>query len=189
MKIIAACIIFLAGFLIAVSPGVCATKNLVYNGGFELKKTDKIPAGWLVKTYRGTSAEATFDNIEKHSGDYSYKVKIKPPGGSVLVYLDKIIENITPGKTYKLSIWLKSKNLGYSPNFIAPAVRFNFGPKRIHPFPTIDLMSEMKGKNGWVNLTMTNTAPPGAKKITLDFMITKGTVWIDDVEITEVKTQ
>jgi hypothetical protein len=36
---------------------------------------------------------------------------------------------------------------------------------------------------------MTNTAPAGAKVITLDFMITKGTVWIDDVEITEVKKQ
>ena len=72
MKKIAACVIFLAGFLIAVSPGICATKDLVYNGGFELKKTDELPAGWMVKTYRGTSAEATFDNTEKRSGDYSF---------------------------------------------------------------------------------------------------------------------
>ena len=126
MKKIATCIMFLAGFMIAVSPGFCATKNLVYNGGFENKQTEEIPSGWMVKTYRGTAAEATFDDTVKHSGNYSFKVKVKPPGGSVLLYLDKKIEDVTPGKSYKLSLWIKSNNLGYSPNFIAPAVRYNF---------------------------------------------------------------
>ena len=188
MKKIAAGIIFLAGFLIAVSPGFCKAKNLVYNGGFEQKKTEKLPSGWLVKTYRGTSAEAAFDDFEKHSGTYSYRIKVKPPGGSVLLYIDKKIGNIKPGKNYQLSLWVKSKNIGFSPNFIAPAIRYNFGPgsARIQPFPTIDLMSEMKGVDGWKQLTLTNTAPPGAKVITLDLMITKGTIWIDDVEIIEV---
>jgi len=48
MKKITAGIIFLAGFLIAVSPGICKTENLVYNGGFEHKKTEKLPSGWLM---------------------------------------------------------------------------------------------------------------------------------------------
>ena len=191
MKKIAACFIFLAGFMIAVSPGLCKSKNFVYNGGFEHKKTEKLPSGWLVKTYRGTSAESSFDDIEKHSGTYSYKIKVKPPGGSVLLYLDKKIGNINPGKNYRLSLWVKSKNIGFSPNFIAPAIRYNFGPgrARIQPFPVIDLMSEMKGVVGWKQLTLTNIAPPGAKVITLDLMITKGTVWVDDVEITELSDQ
>jgi carbohydrate binding protein with CBM4/9 domain len=189
MKKIAAGIIFLAGFMIAVSPGLCKSKNLVYNGGFELKKTEELPSGWLTKIYRGTSAESSFDDVEKHSGTYSYKIKLKPPGGSALLYLDKNIGNIKPGKSYQLTLWIKTQNIGYSPNFIAPAVRYNFAPKKVHPYPTIDLMAEMKGKNGWVQLTMTNTAPPGAKEITLDFMITKGTIWVDDVEITEVSGQ
>jgi len=191
MKKIAACFIFLAGFMIAVSPGLCKSKNLVYNGGLEHKKTEELPSGWLTKIYRGTSAEFSFDDVEKHSGTYSYKIKIKPPGGCVLLYLDKNIDNITPGKSYQLTLWLKTQNIGYSPNFIAPAIRYNFGPgrARIQPFPVIDLMSEMKGVGGWKQLTMINKAPLGSKVITLDFMITKGTVWIDDVEIIEVSDQ
>ncbi len=189
MKKITVCFIFLAAFMLSVSPGFCKSKNLVYNGGFEHKKTEALPSGWLVKTYRGTSAESSFDDVEKHSGTYSYKIKINPPGGSVLLYLDKNIGKIKQGKSYQLTLWLKAQNIGYSPNFIAPSVRYNFKPKKIHPYPTIDLMSEMKGKNGWVQLTMTNTAPLGAKEITLDLMLTKGTIWIDDVEITEVSNQ
>ena len=187
MKKIVTGIIFLAGFLIAVSPALCKTKNIVPNGSFEIKTTDNLPEGWLTKTYRGTSAEFAFNDAEKHSDSYSYMVKINPPGGSVLFYLEKKITKIKPGKKYQLSVWVKAKGLGYSPNFIAPAIRVNYKPKRLSPVPTIDLMLEMKGENNWKNLTLTTVAPPAAKQITLDFLLTKGTVWIDDVEITEVE--
>jgi len=187
MKKIVAGIIFLAGFLIAVSPGLCQSKNIVTNGGFEEKKTDTQPEGWLTKVYRGTSAEFAFNDAEKHSGSYSYMIQVNPPGGSILLYPEKDITNIKPGKEYRFSVWIKAKGLGYSPNFIAPAIRINYKPKRLSPAPTIDLMLEMKGVTGWKNLTLTTVAPPDAKEITLDLMLTKGTVWIDDVEITEVE--
>ena len=175
------CLIFPA------SAAISKTDNLVINGGFEKKKTDNIPEGWDIKQYRGTVAEYGFDGAEKHSGDYAFKISLKPPGGSFLLYPEVNIKNIKPGKTYKLSAWIKAKNLGYSPNFIAPAVRFNFRPERISPVPIIDLMYVMKGETGWKNLTLTATAPPNADEITLDFLLTNGTIWIDDVEITEVE--
>ncbi len=187
MKKIVAGIIFLVGFLTAVSPALCQTKNFVVNGGFETKTTENLPEGWVTKTYRGTSAEFAFNDAEKHSGSYSYMIKINPPGGSVLFYTEKEIAKIKPGKKYQLSVWVKAKGLGYSPNFIAPAIRINYKPTRLSPVPTIDLMLDMKGENDWKNLTLTTIAPPDANELTLDFLLTKGTVWIDDVEITELE--
>jgi len=187
MKKIVTGIIFLVGFLMTVSPALCKTKNIVPNGGFETKTTENLPDGWLTKTFRGTSAEFAFNDAEKHSDSYSYMVKINEPGGSVLLYPEKKITNIKPGKKYMLSVWIKAKGLGYSPNFIAPAIRVNYKPKRLSPVPTIDLMLEMKGQSDWKNLTLTTIAPPTAKQITLDFLLTKGTLWIDDVEITEIE--
>jgi len=45
----------------------------------------------------------------------------------------------------------------------------------------------MKGEGDWKNLTLTTTAPPDVKEITIDFLLTKGTVWVDDLEITEAE--
>jgi len=186
MKKIVAGFIFLTCFLIAVSPAHCETKNKVYNGNFETKKTDSLPDGWITKTYRGTSAEFAFNDAEKISGSYSYMIKVNPPGGSVLLYPETKITNVTPGKKYQLSVWIKAKGLGYSPNFIAPAIRMNYKPKRLSPVPTIDLMLEMKGEKDWKNLILTSIAPPNSKQITVDILHTKGTIWIDDVEIIEL---
>ena len=185
MKKVVAGIAFLAGFLMTVSYGFCET-NIVPNGGFETKKTDTLPAGWETKIHRGTSAEFAFSDTDKHGGACSYMIKINPPGGSLLFFPATEMTAITPGKKYQLSVWLKAKGMGYSPNFIAPAIRLNYKPTRLSPVPTIDLMLEMKGENGWKNLKMTTVAPPDAQEITLDFLITNGTVWIDDVEISEV---
>ena len=185
MKKVVAGIAFLVIFWMGASPGFCET-NIVHNGGFEIKKTDTLPDGWTTKTYRGTSAEFSFNDTEKHGGAHSYMIKLTPPGGSVLFYPEKKLTTITPGKKYQLSVWLKAKGMGYSPNFIAPAIRLNYKPTRLSPVPTIDLMLEMKGQDGWKNLKLTTVAPSDAQEITLDFLMTNGSVWIDDVEITEI---
>ncbi len=189
MKKIGIIFLSLLGFLITVSPGICKTENLVYNGGFEEKKSENLPTGWNIKISRGTSTEFRFDETEKHSGSYSFMINIKPPGGSATFYNETTIDNVKPGKTYRLSVWVKAKNLGFSPNFIAPAIRFNFKPERVVPVPTIDLMSEMKGAEGWKNLTFITIAPPNGHSITFSLLLTNGTLWIDDLEIVEVDTQ
>ena len=185
MKKVVAGIAFLVISIVAVAPVFSGT-NIVTNGGFEKKKTDSLPDGWTTKAYRGTSAEFSFNDAEKHGGAYSYMIKVNAPGGSVLLYPEAKMTAITPGKKYQLSVWVKAKGMGYSPNFIAPAIRLNYKPTRLSPVPTIDLMLEMKGENGWKNLKLTSIAPPDAKEITLDLLLTNGVVWIDDVEITEV---
>ena len=47
----------------------------------------------------------------------------------------------------------------------------------------MDLIFLMKGESGWKNLTLTITAPPDASEMNLDFVLTRGTGWIDDLQI------
>ena len=179
-------IIFIITCLLIAYPAFSENYRLIFEEGFETKGSGNLPAGWLTKSNRGTSAEFNFDETEKHIGRNSYKITVKPPGGSITLYKETNVKNIKPGKKYEVSVWVKAKDLGYSPNFIAPAFRYNYIPERISPVPTLDLMYLLKGENNWKNLTYSTTAPPSAQEITLDIVLTKGTIWIDDVQIFEV---
>ena len=187
MKKVMVAICLLAGFIIAVAPGIGFCTNIVYNGNFEKKGTDNLPEGWKVSMDRGTKVNMNYDDTEKHNGNYSYKISIPPPGGRIVFYPDaSLLKPIQAGKKYQLSMWVKVSHLDYNQFFVAPAARFNFRPVRVSPVPTIDLMETMKGVTGWKKLTVSATAPPGSKDITLDFMFTKGTVWLDDIEVEPV---
>lgn len=178
---LAACLIVFA------APGIGKCQNLIRNGGFEQMGTGNVPVGWNLLIDRNTKADAKFDTSEKHGGTYSYKIAIAPPGGRVSLYpKPKTLKGITAGKTYEVSFWIKVKNLDYNRFFLAPAARLNFKPKRLALPPTLDLMNNMKGVTGWKNLTLKATAPAGAKNLIFDFILTKGTVWIDDIEIRQV---
>lgn len=179
-------IIFAVAYFLIVYPAFCENYRLVYEEGFENKQPDNLPDSWKTKINRGTSAEFYFDNAEKHNGKYSYKITVKPPGGSIMLYKETNLKGIKPGKKYEVSIWVKAIDLGYSPNFIAPAFRYNYSPERISPAPTLDLMYLLKGERDWKNLTYVTTAPPNGQEMTIDFLMTKGTIWIDDLQIFEV---
>ncbi|MFO7838157.1 MAG: hypothetical protein R6X08_01500 [Desulfosalsimonadaceae bacterium] len=68
-------------------------------------------------------------------------------------------------------------------------VQFNFKPSQVSPCPVIDLMSTIERKGKWEEISLTSTAPSGARALTLKILLTKGTVWIDDVSITPVPDQ
>jgi hypothetical protein len=179
-------IIGIIAFIFIAFPAFGENYRLVFEEGFENKASGNLPDGWLTKINRGTSAEFNYDSTEKHSGRNSYKITVRPPGGSIMLYKENNVSGIKPGKKYEVSVWVKAKDLGYSPNFIAPAFRYNYSPDRISPVPTLDLMYLLKGETSWKNLTYTTTAPASAQEITLDFLLTKGAIWIDDIQIFEV---
>ncbi len=183
--------IVLTGLFAVFLSGSCWGGNLVVNGGFETIGTDpKQPAGWQVNTARETNAEIALDNTMAHSGTYSFKIDIAQPGGRVMIFPDAgTIKKALPGKSYNLSLWMKAKNLDYNQFFVTPAVRLNFQPTRVRPVPTIDLMAYMKGANDWRQLNLIVTAPDDVESINLDIMMTKGTVWIDDISLTAVEDQ
>ncbi|MDZ7830801.1 MAG: hypothetical protein U5L07_03530 [Desulfobacterales bacterium] len=176
----------LSFILCAFTSAFCQTENLVLNPGFEQRGDDTLAAGWQTKVYRGTNVEFALDEKTRHSGDLAFKTQFTGKGGSAMLYPKDKIDRVTPGQTYKITLWMKAQDLGYSPNFIAPAVRFNFRPTRIRPVPTIDLMAEMKGATEWQELSLTSQAPADAEEILMQILLTKGTIWIDDVAITPV---
>jgi hypothetical protein len=179
-------IIIITACLFMVYPAFSENYRLIYEEGFESKSPGNLPSGWQTKSNRGTVAEFNFDDTEKHNGKGSFKITVKPPGGSITLFKEANVKGIKPGKKYEISVWIKAKDLGYSPNFIAPAFRYNYSPEKIIPVPTLDLMYLLKGETGWKNLTYATTAPANAQEITLDLVLTKGTVWIDDIQVFEV---
>jgi hypothetical protein len=185
MKSVSGLICWFVICMFTASPGFCEAYQLIYEEGFEKRTIDNIPEDWEFKIDPKTKPQYGFDDAEKRSGSYSYKIDIPAPGGRATFSKINTVKKIRPGQRYEVSLWLKAKDLGYSPNFIAPAFRFNTHP-RLRPVPTMDLIFLMKGETGWKNLTLTITAPPDASEMNLDFVLTRGTVWIDDLQIFEV---
>ena len=175
--------VVLTGLLMVTIPGVHADELMQY-GGFEKAGPDSIPQGWKINVDRDIKNEIGLDEAMPHSGKYSYKIRIAPPGGRVIITAgENAIGKPKPGETYTLSLWINAQNLDYNQFFVAPAVRLNFLPTRLRPVPAIDLMSFMQGVNGWKELTMQVQAPADAQEITFDIVLTKGTVWIDDISL------
>ncbi|MGM0453842.1 MAG: carbohydrate binding domain-containing protein [Thermodesulfobacteriota bacterium] len=178
-------VILFAGLLILVAPGLSFGDNLIRNGGFEKAASDGTPKGWQINIERNADADIALDDAEKHGGKHACKVNIAPPGGRVTLSPDKnTIKTPEPGRTYKLSFWIKSQNLDYNQFFVAPAVSVNFRPSRVRPAPTVDLMANMQGAEGWEELSMTVKAPEDARELRLNIVLTKGTVWLDDFSVT-----
>ncbi len=177
--------ILLTGFLIVAGPGHSFGENLIRNGGFEQAASDGSPTGWQINKDRGNKVDMSLQDTEKHSGKYAYKISIAPPGGRVTLSPTKdAIKAPEPGRPYKLSFWIKSRNLDYNQFFAAPAARVNFRPSRVKPAPTIDLMANMEDGQRWQELTMTVKAPDDAQQLHLSVILTKGTVWLDDFSVT-----
>ena len=174
--------------LMLVSTGIGRMQNLVYNGGFEKQQTDAMAKGWQTKTFREARVEMSIDHETTHSGSAAFKASFTKNGRAML-YPDRDITSIQPGKTYAVSLWVKARNLDYSPNFSVPSMQYNFNPTRIRPYPIIDFMAEMKGVKGWKKLSLTSTAPPDAETLSFKIMLTAGTIWIDDISVTEVAAQ
>ncbi len=179
----------LAIILVFFSSALCRADNLVYNGGFEKSSDDAIADGWGTMISRGTTAEIALDNEITHSGAAAFRIRFEGEGGRAMLFPEKDITDVTPGQTYEVSFWAKTRNLGYSPNFIAPSLQFNFSPKRISPYPVIDMMSQITHKGEWERLSQTATAPPGSEKLTFKIILTRGTIWIDDIVIQAVESE
>lgn len=136
--------------------------NLAQNGGFEDGLTN-----WVDR------AESTIDTSDKHSGNAALKLTDTSATASKNVAL-KV--PVTPGKTYKLSVWTKllSGKGGY-------AGVCNIGDATV--YPTIDQSGE------WARSVVTVTIPEGITTATIEIGSSVGAVvtfLVDDVVFEEV---
>ncbi len=169
-----------------LAAGLCSAQNTDFNGGFEKKGSEKTAEGWMVKVYRDCKVETLLDGETKHSGKFSFKIDFTGKGGRVMLYPEDPVKNVQPGRTYEVSMWIKARDLDYSPNFIAPVLRFNYEPTKVRPYPIIDLMTELKGEKGWKRVSKSCRAPSDAEELEFRIMLTNGTVWIDDVAVSRI---
>ena len=180
-------ILVLTGVLIAAIQSIAFGINLVENGSFEEIRADNSPAGWTWVLARNTQAEFSFDEAERIQGSHSLKITVKDNTGQVnLMPEATAMATPQPGATYELSLWIKTRDLNYNRFMVTPAVRFNFRPSRVRPTPLFNLMDDVGSTSDWNKLTMQITAPDDAREFILDMIITKGTVWIDDVSLTRI---
>ncbi len=180
----------LTGVLTAVVlPANVFCANLIENGGFEKKASETLPEGWKLNTSRNTEAKYAFDAAEKHSGKYSYRISVPPPGGRAVLYIDEAAAGtVIPGNVYEATFWVKSENLDYNRFHEAPAFRLNYSPERARPGGIVDLMARLEGKSGWTQLSVqAPKAPQNSNRIYIDFIVTQGTLWIDDIRVRPVE--
>ena len=182
--------LILTGVLTAVAlPANVFCANLIENGGFESKASDTRPEGWELNISRNTEAKSAFDTAEKHSGEYSYRISVSPPGGRAVLYIDEAAAGtVTPGNVYEATFWVKAEGLDYNRFREAPAFRLNYSPERARPGGIVDLMAKLEGKSGWTQMTVqAPKAPANSNRIHIDFIVTQGTLWIDDIQVREVE--
>ncbi|MFW6052838.1 MAG: hypothetical protein ACOC8I_02900 [Desulfosalsimonas sp.] len=182
-------ILILAAIIITALPCAAYSQNLVENAGFEQMGTNNLPEGWKVNIARNTEAEVTLDENEKHGGNRSLKIHVDPPGGRVVVYIDESISGpVTPGITHEATVWVKTENIDFNRFTQAPAIRVNYRPQRVRPGGIIDLIAKTKGLSDWIELkTEIPPALTNSRRIHVDIIMTKGTLWIDDLEVKAVE--
>ena len=179
----------LAGAFMAFFPATGLCENLIENGGFEVKASETLPEGWKLNISRKARAETAFDATEKHSGDYSYRISVEPPGGRAGMYIDEAATGtVIPGNVYEATFWVKAENLDYNRFHEAPAFRINYAPQRARPGGVIDLMAKLESASGWTQMKIqAPEAPVKSNRIHIDVIVTQGTLWLDDIRVRQVK--
>ncbi|MFP4193474.1 MAG: hypothetical protein ACLFMN_03140 [Desulfobacterales bacterium] len=182
-------ILIFSGFILAALPCTAFSQNLIENGGFEQLGANNLPEGWKVNISRNAEAEVEVDENEKHSGDRSLKIFVAPPGGRVIVYMDESISGpVTPGMPHEATIWVKTENIDFNRFSQSPAIRVNYQPQRTKPGGVLSLIAKTKGVSEWMELkTDVPPALTNSRRIYIDIVMTKGTLWVDDIEVRPVE--
>jgi hypothetical protein len=153
---------------------------LVSNGDFEAW-ADGVPVGWdkvggwQGETWTGT---CTRDRDEKHGGAASVRLE-STAGDAVQVSRNLSFgETLRAGETYRLSAWMKSRELGTPSQIMVGALTQGLQAKGSWalPMPT--------PQEGWVRREATFTAPAGADFLRIMMHLAgPGTVWADDMRL------
>lgn len=158
--------------------------NLIPNPGFEQTVNDPAwknsiaPAGWGV-WFATAGGVVSVDTAVYHSGMNSVKIdQTKSSRTDVSV---KGGVAVTPGRNYKVGIWIKTQNV--SSNGVVFRTFYYNGSTYIGNGPT----SRMTGTNDWTYKELLISVPTNASNVRVEVMFETGTgiVWIDDAKAME----
>jgi len=157
---------------------------LLDNGDFEAWREgaclawDRV-AGWQGETWNGTFAR---DEQEKHGGQCSIRLE-STEGDTVQVSRNLDFgDTLRIGGTYRLSAWMKSRELARPNSIMLGALTKDIQSKggwRLEmPSP----------EEGWVRREATFTVPEGADFLRIMMHVSgRGVVWVDDMILEEVR--
>ncbi len=146
----------------------------IANSGFEDGK-----AHWALQTWKGNS-RVMLDKSTRHSGNKSMKITGASEEGwkSIGVAIQsRPTFTIKPGNTYKLSAWIKAKDVENSA-FVRIKVKYDSGKSEY--FATEGIY----GTNDWqyTEITFTTTEENKAEYLCAQ-LVGKGTAWFDDIKL------
>lgn len=170
--------------------------NLVVNAGFEEGAAGQVPKGWNWQV-RPPGAKAEWVASEHASGKAALRIDSAPPvkdssgRGLFLNFVSADMTNVQPGKSYRL----KAKFKAAQPDTKVSLMLQSYVDK---VFFWASSPSDVKAGTSWKEDTFNFRIPaPGesgynaamkAFKIRLDVRQDSGTVFVDDVSLTEVET-
>ena len=140
--------------------------NLVQNPGFETAG----PAGWPA------SGGWSLDQLQKHSGSFSYR---RDSGGTVQQTFQ------LKAGTYKASVWIKTQGFGSGASSGA-RLTLDFRPGGLNAWTPSDVIS---GTNDWKLVEIGPVVVDADRTAALMLEMyngPSGTVWFDDVKLTQV---
>lgn len=157
-------------------------------------QNNMIPRDWganleFYKENKENTGSVFRDDTIKHSGKSSVKIENKKPVNTTGVARWDI--KVKPETTYKITIWTKGKDVKKAKDGVGAALWASSGPKK-------DFWSNKKGgykflkKEGsydWTPLEIVFKTRPEDEMMIINAQLrwSSGTVWFDDIEVTEVK--
>lgn len=201
-------------FFVTIAFSAKKNVNLVKNGKFEnwskfkITNTNKsytpklldgtVPTGWWVgqssvnNQYKHLEGAIAPDTEITHNSKLS--LKIENGLKTDLTEADQIITNIEPYTSYKISCWIKGKDIvGLNGPGQGPGVTvwFNWGPKKhfwSHQHFTGKNPQKKDGTFNWkkFSFTVDTGAGAGIANLSLQLRQAKGTMWYDDVKVVKI---
>ena len=176
-------IIIILLVLITLSTGInvyADNLNLLKNSGFETL-AENSAADWSTYIWEQKNGQYNIvsDNSEKHSGNRSMKINTNYATDIRL----KQQVTVNPKTYYKLSAWVKTKNIGEGnkgANISADGILFT--------------SSDLKGDNDWQQIELYGETGKDQKSLTVTIglggygSLNTGTMWVDDISVEAVKS-
>ncbi|HBE03901.1 MAG: hypothetical protein A2096_12490 [Spirochaetes bacterium GWF1_41_5] len=165
--------------LLILSPIISFSENLVRNAGFEEKGTTNLITGWVVMP--GQANTVKIDDKQLHSGKFSFSISHTNSTNYNGVYQRIAIKTNT---MYTVSVWVKGKDIVLSEK--ANGVKLYIGKLTGKITGQMAATDTQKGTFDWKRVKA--SFPSGDQSlIILRLYLHKGvgSVWFDDVELTE----
>lgn len=173
---------------------LAGAENLIKNGDFAKVAADGKPADWTVwpkKLAPGVKVEV--DKNSGHNDDQS--VAITNPAKKYYTRVDQLNIPVKPNTKYQFKVWIKGMNLEHSKKCGSARVFIGANGSVDSPVALTGpglRRAQMKAVDpwsfDWTEFTVTfNSKKNTAIGLSIYLHFTQGTIWVDDVELVEVK--